>query len=189
MHKNTYEDFMVRENICTIEVKPDLSNTNEIERGLKQVQSVKKLFRIRTGLERSQEGRDRAKRIPTFIFADKTYADIRTLISNITTFYVSNKVPKQEQFDMIIINNRTIILNIGKKMKLQLGDFEGIVYTESGENTLALFLLYMNMIPKSEPEISDNILKMYLEKEKIQDLGMHYYADLNEKLNAIDTFK
>ena len=75
---------------------------NEIERGLKQVQSVKKLIRIRTGFERSEEGKERVKRIPTFIFADKTYADIRTLISNITTFYVSNKVPKQEQFDIIV---------------------------------------------------------------------------------------
>lgn len=169
-----------------IEVKPDLSNAKEIERGLKQVQSVKKLVRIRNGFDRSEEGIDRAKRIPTFIFSDKTYADIRTLISNITDFYVSNKVPKQEQFDMIVINNRTIILNIGKKMKLQLDDFEGIVYTEAGENTLALFLLYMNMIPKSEPEISDNILKLYLQKENLQGLGMCYYADLNEKLNAID---
>lgn len=170
-----------------IEVKPDLSNANEIERGLKQVQSVKKLVRIRTGFVRSEEGKDRAKRIPTFIFAEKTYADIRTLISKITDFYVANRVPKQEQFDMIIVNNRTIVLNIGKKMKLQLDDFDGIVYTDAGENTLALFLLYMNLIPKSEPEISDNILKLYLQKENLQSLGMQYYPDLNEKLNAIDS--
>ena len=58
-----------------IEVKPDLSNNNEIERGLKQVQSVKKLIRVRQGLVRSSEGKESAKRIPTFIFADKTYAN------------------------------------------------------------------------------------------------------------------
>ena len=72
-------------------------------------------------------------------------------------------------------------------MKLQLDDFDGIVYTDAGENTLALFLLYMNLIPKSEPEISDNILKLYLQKENLQSLGMQYYPDLNEKLNAIDS--
>ena len=170
-----------------IEVKPDLSNNNEIERGLKQVQSVKKLIRVKEVLKTSEYSQERAKSIPTFIFAEKTYTEIRTLLSNITDYYVANQVPRREQFDMIIVNNKAIIFNVGRKMKLQLGDFEGLLYTETGENTLAVFLLYMNMIPKSEPEISENILKIYLNKEPINNFQKYYCEDLNKKLNALDS--
>ena len=169
-----------------IEVKPDISNDNEIERGLKQVQSVKKLMRRRVGLARTDEAKECAKRIPAFIFSNKTYANIKTLVSNIVDYYVENNVPKQEQFDMIVLNNRAIIFNFGKKAKLQANGFEGIKIAETGEDTLAIFLLFMNFIPKSEPEISENILQIYLKQSSIlSHYKMQQYEDLNSKLNTI----
>lgn len=169
-----------------IEVKPDLSNDEEIKRGLKQVRSVKKLIRRRVGLASTDEAKERAKKIPTFIFSNKTYASIRTLVSNIVDYYVENNVPKQEQFDMIVLNNRAIIFNFGKKAKLQAKDFEGIQIVETGEDTLAVFLLFMNFIPKSEPEISENILQMYIKQSNVlSQYKMQYYDDLNSKLNTI----
>ena len=167
-----------------IEVKPDLSQKKEIERGLVQIQSVKKLERVRTGLAKTAIEKENAKRIPSFIFADKTYADIRTLISNIVDFYVDNSVPQAEQFDMIIINNRAIIFNYGKKNKFHREGFEGIAVLDAGESALAVFLLCMNTLPKSEPEISKNILSIYLEEMPIGKLFT--YTDLNKKLCSIE---
>lgn len=169
-----------------IEIKPDFSNNNEIKRSLNQIQSVKKLSRIRIGFAKTTEAKERAKKIPAFIFSDKTYADIKTLVSNIVDYYVENNVPKYEQFDLIIINNRAIIFNFGKTAKLQSNDFEGIRVVETGEDTLAVFLLFMNYIPKSEPEISTNILTIYLQQSTIlSKYKIQQYDDLNAKLCSI----
>lgn len=166
-----------------IEVKPDLSDAEEINRGLKQIQSVKKLSRVRTGLANSEEAKERAKKIPAFIFSNKTYVDIKTLVSNIVDYYVENKVPKHEQFDMLVVNDRAIIFNFGKRTKLQYGNFEGIQVAETGEDTLAVFLLFMNHIPRSEPEIDQNVLNIYLRKSSVlSKYKMQKYDDLNAKL-------
>lgn len=167
-----------------IEVKPDLSQKKEIERGLAQIQSVKKLKRVRTGLAKTDIEKEKAKHIPVFIFADKTYADIRTLISNIVEYYVNNAVPQAEQFDLIIVNNRAIVFNYGTKTKFQRKDFEGIAVLDVGDDALALFLFFMNSLPKSEPEISKNILSIYLEDMPTGTL--YTYTDLNEKLCSIE---
>lgn len=169
-----------------IEVKPNMANKNEIERSLQQIRSVKKLKRVRCGglLEPNSVAHENAKQIPAFIFADETYADIRTLIEHITNYYVENKVPKREQFDLLVINNRAIVYNCGEKAKIKLGTTEGIAYAETGENTLATFLVTMNIIPQSQPEISKNIIRIYL--EKLPGTPIYEFRDLNIKLNAIE---
>ena len=167
-----------------IEVKPDLSQKKEIERGLEQIRSVKKLMRVRTGLAKKPEEIERAKHIPAFIFSDKTYVDMRTLISHITDYYVENAVPKEEQFDLLVVNNRAIVINFGQKAKFQKKDIEMIGVCDTGEDTLATFLILMNILPKSEPEIDKNILRIYLQDTP----GYHSstYPDVHDKLNAID---
>lgn len=170
-----------------IEVKPDFANKKEIERGLRQLQSVKKLIRKRSGLvgRSSAVLKENAKRIPAFIFADETYADIKTLISNITDYYVANSIPKREQFDLIVINNRAIIFNCGENTYFHPGNLEGIAFFEAGENTLAAFLLMMNRLPKSEPAISKNIISIYL--EDLPGSKICWFDDLNQKLNSISS--
>lgn len=167
-----------------IEVKPDLAQKTELERGLEQIRSVKRLRRVRTGFASEPEQIERAKLIPGFIFSDTTYANIRTLISNIVDYYVNNAVPKSEQFDLIVVNNRLIVTNNSSKTKLHRRDLEGIAVYETGEDTLAYFLFLMNLLPKSEPDIDQNIMKIYL-----RDTPGHnevIFDDLNKKLNAID---
>ncbi len=168
-----------------IEVKPDLSQKKEVERALEQIRSVKKLTRIRKGLAKTPDEIERAKRIPSFIFSDKTYVDIRTLISNIVDYYVANAVPKEEQFDMIIINNQAIIINYGQKTKFYKKDIDAIGICNTREDTLATFLILMNMIPKTEPEIDKNILGIYL--KDIPSYDVYTYNDLNGKLAAIES--
>lgn len=94
-----------------IEVKPDLAQITELQRGLEQLRSVKRLRRVRTGLASKPEEIERAKQIPGFIFSDTTYVNIKTLITNIVDYYVDNAVPKSEQFDLIVVNNRLIAIN------------------------------------------------------------------------------
>lgn len=175
---------------CVIEVKPDLTNKNEIERGLSQIQSVKKLKRKRHGLifenKHSKEEIENAKHIPTFIFSDKTYAEIKTLISNIVNYYVENNVPKNEQFDFIVINNRAMLFNVRKNSYISFADYEGILYSETKDNTLAVFLLYMNKMPKSQPEMSENIIEIYLDGAFNDDLKR--FEDLNSILRDIKSW-
>lgn len=167
-----------------IEVKPDLSQIKELERGLEQIRSVKRLQRVRTGLAKQPEEIERAKHIPGFIFSETTYVKTETLISNIVDYYVDNAVPKSEQFDLIVVNNRLIAINNSEKSKFHKKGFEGIVVFETGEDTLAYFLFLMNLLPRSEPDMDKNIMKIYL-----QDTPGHskiIFEDLNKKLNAID---
>lgn len=171
-----------------VEVKPDMANKKEIERGLEQIRSVKKLRRKRDGLlmhdKYTAEQIEEAKRIPTIIFADKTYAEIRTLVSNIVDYYVVNNIPKKEQFDLIVVNNRTILHNVKKEMPILCWDKEGIVYCETKENTMAEFLFWLNRVPKSEPEIGQNIINIYL--RNMQRDSFKYFQDLNDKLMKIE---
>lgn len=168
-----------------IEVKPDLAQITELERGLAQIRSVKRLRRVRTGLASTPEEIERARQVPGFIFSETTYANARTLISNIVDYYVANAVPKTEQFDLIVVNNRLIAINNSEKSKFHRKDFEGIVVYETGEDTLAYFLFLMNLLPRSEPDMDKNIMKIYL-----QDAPGHkkvIFEDLNKKLSTIET--
>lgn len=167
-----------------IEVKPDLAQKTELERGLEQIRSVKRLRRVRTGLASTPEEIERARQIPGFVFSETTYANAKTLISNIVDYYVANAVPKAEQFDLIVVNNRLIAINNSENSKFHRKDFEGIAIYETGEDTLAYFLFLMNLLPRSEPDMDKNIMKIYL-----QDTPGHkevIFEDLNKKLNAIE---
>ena len=63
-----------------IEIKSKLSSKDEIARALKQIQSVKKLRRVRNGVlnpyNLDEIQLECSKTIPSFIFANETYASI-----------------------------------------------------------------------------------------------------------------
>ena len=147
-----------------IEIKPDLANKDEIERALRQIQSVKKLKRVRHGLlgKHDPVKLENAKRIPAFIYSDITYVDCRTLVKHIVDYYVEKAVPKEEQFDLIVVNNRLMLFNFRKDSYITNKAAEGIYFAELGQNTLATFLLWMNSIPKSEPDIGENIIRLMI---------------------------
>ncbi len=170
-----------------IEVKPDLANKNEIERVLIQIQSVKKLRRRRNGLllafKYNEEQIKCSKQIPTFIFVDKTYVDIRLLITYIIDFYITKNIPLEEQFDFIVINNRAIIFNSRENSYSYLNPTKGICFAETAEDTLATFLLLINNTAKSEPEMGPSVLSFYLDSALYTD-KLKTFHDLNDKINA-----
>lgn len=170
-----------------IEVKPDLTKVDEINRALSQVTSVKSLTRIKDGLlfhnRKTYEELANAKKIPCFIFADKSYEDIRNLIEKIVDYYEKNEITKEKQFDCIVINGRCLVFNSRKNSYFNLSEeVEGILIAELGDQTLAGFLLWLNKLPLSSPRMSTSVLEHYLEFniEKLQT-----YHDLNTRLLAI----
>lgn len=173
-----------------IEIKPDLTNKKEICRGLEQVRSVKQLVRKRNGIifskRYTKEQLDYANRIPAFIYSNKTCQNERLLISHIVDYYVEKRVPKIEQFDMILINHKMLLFNFRRSSFISKSDIEGIYYCSSESKILPLFLLWMNSLPKSEIEIGESIMKIYLEEIMEHDLNLSGYTDLNAKLLSIE---
>jgi hypothetical protein len=170
-----------------IEVKPDLSNVNEINRVLNQLKTVKSLTRIKDGLlfknRVSQEVQTNAKKIPSFVFSDKTYVDIRNLVEKIVEYYEQKSIKKAEQFDCIVINGRCLIFNSRENSYFNLNnDCQGILIAELGDQTLAGFILWLNKLPLSSPRMSAPVLEHYL---KFDIKQLQTYHDLNARLIAI----
>jgi hypothetical protein len=170
-----------------IEVKPDLSKVDEIERALKQIASVKRLKKQKTGvlgfLADNVDQIEASKRIPTFIFADKTYSDIWILIEKIVIYYEKEKTIKSEQFDFIVINNWGIVFNSKKAGYFQVNTtFEGIVFKEFGEATVGMFLFWLNTLPLSELRQGSSVLSHYISFDFTE---MKTFHNLNERLSVL----
>ena len=170
-----------------IEVKPDLTKVDEINRALNQLKTVKSLTRVKDGLllksKVSEEDQTTAKKIPSFVFSDKSYVDIRNLVEKIVEYYEKNSIKKEDQFDCIVINRRCLIFNSRKNSYFNLNeDSQGILIANLGIQTLAGFLLWLNKLPLSSPRMSPPVLEHYL-KFDIEQLQT--YHDLNTRLLAI----
>lgn len=165
------------------EVKSDLSNKSEIERALRQIQSVKRLRRVKHGLliqnKYTPEQIECAKTIPCVIIAEKTYSDIRMLIESIYSFYLQNNVPPIEQFDLMLINLNCIIYNFRKNMYVTNDIQECITFWDGKENSLAALLFHINNMPHCEAPIGMSVMDIYL--KDIKPDKMTHFPDLDEK--------
>jgi len=169
-----------------VEVKPDISSFDELKRGLRQIQSVKKLRRVRTshisgiGKKYTTKQLEVFKQIPRFIFANKGPKDIKLLIKKIYEFYKEEEIPLNEQFDYIVVNGHYLIVNSAETICSFIGDTNGICFAESGSDTLALFLYYLNMVPHSEIQLSISIIPLYIKLDEIIE-GYKTFIDLNSE--------
>lgn len=177
-----------------IELKPDLVNDTEITRALKQVHSVKKLKRQRTSLlklemltKTSEELYENSKRIPSIIFANKTYKENYILLEKIVSYYEKNKLKREFQFDILVVNNRFIVLNSKKDFIINFENVEdGFYIVEYGELTLAAFIMYLNQLPQTEMRWSKSVIEHYLNFSTITNTKeMRFYEDLNKRLCEI----
>ena len=172
---------------CAIELKPDLNSQIEIERGLKQIKTVKELKRIRHGLLRtkgeSPEYIESCKQVPCFIFSNKAYESERQLLETIVSYYEREKIKKELQFDFIFVNNRFFIVNSKKYGYFNLkGEAEGLYIVHTNELTVAAFLFYLNVLPKSEPRLAPSFLESYL---NLKSDMIWSYEYLNIRLRQI----
>ena len=173
-----------------IELKPDLNSDVEIERSLKQVQTVKELTRQKGGVMKlailndvSDEYYTTSMKIPCVIFGTETYKNEELLLEKIVSYYEANKIVRSSQFDIIAINNRCLILNSKKDSYIHLKEFdEGFYILNFGDLTIAAFLMYLNQLPQSEIRISKSVLENYL---KVSPENMKTYPAINERLTKI----
>jgi hypothetical protein len=100
---------------AAIEVKPDISQTSELYRGLKQGVSVKELRRANSPIllkrGKPQELIDYSLRVPFFVFAMKAKKNILDTATEILDFYKQEGVQRLDQADAIIVNGEGIIAN------------------------------------------------------------------------------
>lgn len=168
-----------------VEVKPALNSKSEIERALHQIVTVKDLTRVRHGKLGGGSAND--KKIPCAIFSDESYEDMELLVRYVVEYYEQHRVARQRQFDLIVVNNRALLLNLRKgSYFFPVGGSlaEGINILESGANTLAAFLVFLNMLPLSSPRISPEILPLYIDRTLLGSIRT--YPDLNERLERIE---
>lgn len=170
-----------------IEVKPKLADQNEIERALIQIQSVKALRRRRNGVifkdQISLEEYNNTFRIPGIIFSNDTFKDINYLLHHIANFYSQHKVPWHEQFDYIFVNNKYMVLNSRPNSYCKYGDKLGMFYVESKESTLAIMLIQLNKMIRSQPLISPDVLDFYLDYEGL-NFDVFENIDANRIMNG-----
>jgi len=165
--ENTPGLFFAEGVAAVIEVKPDITNLTELQRGIKQIQSVKKLTRtlvegcIMYGT--SPLDKIRYRKIPSFLFSVKS-SQLVTLKSNIESYL--NSIPLEEQPDSFIILDEGIIFNIKYNQDPLHIEVEGkrklgLVGVHFGKHTLLHFLLHLSR--EMPPEIQTrSILTNYI---------------------------
>ena len=95
----------------------------------------------------------------------------------ISEYYIDNKVDILEQVDLIVINNRALIYNMrpGTYVNESVGRI--LAYSECYDKALGLFLFELSQIPHSEPEIGENIMKIYLQGIRPDKIQHFEYID------------
>ena len=186
--KERHAFFLAAEGIdYAIELKPQLSSRKEIERGLKQIRSVKVLRRRTHGLlvsgkRLSDSGKDLALQIPCIIFAQEAYKDKRRLIEAIVSYYASRKIPLREQFDIICILDGTIVVNASKKYWTL--DVDGLIFRDFGRDVLCYLMFLLLSMPKSTPLMKEDVLSHYISLPQITTWTQ--YSDLNSQLTSYE---
>ncbi len=143
-----------------IEIKGNLSDKDEINRALNQIKTVKDLTRVKNGVILPKDQNEYTYKIPTIIYAEKTYDNINTLIENILEYYKENKIKRLFQFDIIVAGDYTIINSC--KGLISCNNSKGLFLEKTGERTLAVLLFLMANMPLVQPLMSENIYNIYL---------------------------
>lgn len=154
---------------AVVELKPDISNTEELHRGLRQIQTVKRLTRKESPFllqrlnPRPAHIVEHSKKIPAFLFAVKAKSDPLKTAREIFDFYEGNNTPLQEQLDYVVINQVGIVANykypeLSKHKKRQTGLF----FEGWSKNTVAQFLIYLSTVYPAVAAMEDPILTRYV---------------------------
>jgi hypothetical protein len=156
-----------------IEVKPDLSRTDEIERGLRQGVSVKKILRSKSSimLPKREQAHilQHSLHIPFYIFCVKAF-EINKFLKTIIDYYHKNNIPLEEQIDGVVILDVGVLKNIKHKelniygAPQPIGQNSGWYFEKWGESTLLGMLINIEYSYSSIPGVTDSIMKRVLTK-------------------------
>jgi uncharacterized protein DUF6602 len=100
---------------AAIEVKPDISQREELHRALEQGLTVKALRRAETALampeREGEEAVEYSLRVPYFVFAMKAKADPLDTIDEVLDFYAERKIDLLDQADAVVVDGVGILHN------------------------------------------------------------------------------
>jgi len=150
---------------AAIELKPDLQDARELQRGLIQARSVKRLTRCESPIF-SLGGEDdalhaEARKVPTFIFSEKIKSDPMETAKEVLSFYESEAVPPGEQADFIVVNGRGVLSNYKHRLRTMATAGTGMFWEEWGNLTIAAFLFELTWVTPPEMHISEPVLSRY----------------------------
>jgi len=164
---------------AAIEVKPDIANRTELERGLAQGISVKHLRRVQSGLigqDSESPFGQYAHRVPYFIFSMKAKADPLTTGHEIVDYYRNNQVSVLDQADAICVNDVGVFINVQVPemyawgVQPEDGEKCGWWFTEWGETALVGFLMHLHLVPHARLKVQEELLFPYLKQAKFNRL-------------------
>jgi hypothetical protein len=155
---------------AAIEVKPDISQKDELYRGLEQGLKVKALRRAETALampeREGKEAVEYSRRVPYFIFAMKAKADPLDTIEEALAFYAENEVDPLDQADAVVVDGVGILHNFPVPAFNYFRQDErpdpGWFIQFSLDDALADFLARLIMVVPPVPHTADPVLLPYL---------------------------
>jgi hypothetical protein len=169
---------------AAIEVKPNIGDSGELERGLVQGLSVKALRRaITPGVREFHWGAERAKRVPYVIFAMRCKTDPLETATEILDFYASRSTAPVDQADFVVVNGVGLFTNIIHE-GLNTWDMSGFpnktgwFFEQWGEDALAGFLWRLHGLAHASMKLQDDVLPRYLvpaasARFRVVDVSMH----------------
>lgn len=164
-----------------IECKSNLNSIEEIERVLKQCISIKKLQKVTTGVF-GGEPKYFNYHIPYIIWTYETPYNIDTLLEKIVSYYEKEKIKQIDQFDLLVINGKYIVYNIGiNNLGGDNNYAKGFYYICVDEDTLSFLLNAMSNFIGAAPSFKP-IISKYLKIDK----DLVYCKELNARLNKIN---
>lgn len=160
---------------AAIEVKPDISDRSELERGLKQGLSVKRLRRsqsalIHTGTNTISE--KYAFRVPYALFAMTAKSNPLDTGREILQYYSANGTERLDQADLVVVNNVGLFVNIQIPRhfpwSLPWPDAQkvGWFFAEWRDQTLVGFLMHLHLLPHARMKVQEDLLLPYLKQAK-----------------------
>lgn len=151
---------------AAIELKPNLQDKAELERGLRQIVSVKQLRRSKTPLLLSSNLPphilEHSLRVPAFLFAERCKSDPTDTAREIAAFYHRERIELEDQVDFVIVNGLGIISNYKHPERALGGQGAGVFWEEWAELTTAAVLLKLNWVYPASPMIVEATLPRYL---------------------------
>ena len=156
---------------AAIEVKPDLTRSDELTRALKQGISVKKTKRSKSPIILKSRASEtiigHSLYIPFYVFCVKAF-DVTKLYEQITDYYRRNETPLEHQIDGVIILNTGVLKHV-KHSELNFYDAlppieknSGWYLEKWGEATLLGLLLNLGYSYPSFPSMAEPIMTRIL---------------------------
>lgn len=161
-----------------VELKPDLTDSREIARAIRQVSSVKEIVKRNSGLVGGIQARrahpdafeaweNEAHRIPTVVFANSS-RPIEDLVAVTTAIHQELDLGAPLQFDIIAINGYGLLTN--KKTRFtppildgRHAEIDGLFWEEFGNLTLPALLFRLAEFPAAVPRMSTPVFSRYLD--------------------------